>query len=183
MINSNLLCQLGSCIDKKTDLAYTINKGGTMRVYLETTIFNRYFEDGRQYCEETRRLFEQMAMGIISPFTSVAVTDELDRAPSPKREQMLRLITDNNIPVLEVGKAADNLAETYVGLGIIPSRFKLDAIHIAMAAIHDMDCIVSLNFHHINKLKTKAATEIVHRMKGYSNPFICTPTEVIYNEE
>lgn len=116
-------------------------------------------------------------------YTSTAVTDELNPAPSPKREQMLGLITDYNIPVLTVGKPADDLANTYVEMGIIPVRFKMDGLHIAMAAIHDLDCIISLNFHHINKLKTKTATEIVHRMKGYSNPFICTPTEVIYNDE
>ena len=62
---------------------------------------------------------------------------------------------------------------------IIPVKFKIDGIHIAMAAINNMDCIVSLNFHHINKLKTKMATEIIHRMKGFNNPFICTPMEVV----
>jgi predicted nucleic acid-binding protein len=154
-----------------------------LRIYLETTIFNRHLENGRQYYEETNRLFEKIAAGEVMAYTSAAVTDELNRAPSPKREQMFHLIADNNIPVLEVGKEADDLADIYVEMGIIPVRFKLDAVHIAMAAIHDMDCIISLNFHHINKLRTKAATEIVHRMKGYSNPFICTPTEVIYNDE
>ena len=62
-------------------------------------------------------------------------------------------------------------------------RFRLDGVHIAMAVINDMDCIVSLNFHHINRLRTKTATEIIHRMKGYAALTICTPMELMYNDE
>jgi len=83
------------------------------------------------------------------------------------------------IVTLEIDQRAYELTETYIEMGIIPLKFRIDGIHIAMAAIHNMDCIVSLNFHHINKLKTKMATEIVHRMKEYNNPFICTPMEVL----
>ena len=92
---------------------------------------------------------------------------------------MLSLIKKYNITVLEIDQRAYDLAETYIEMGIIPVKFRIDGIHIAMAAIHGMDCIVSLNFHHINKLKTKVTTEIIHRMKGYGNPFICTPMEVL----
>jgi hypothetical protein len=59
----------------------------------------------------------------------------------------------------------------------------VDGIYIEIAAIYNMDCIISLNFRHINKLKTKIATEIIHRMKGCNNPFICTPMEVIEDEK
>jgi hypothetical protein len=41
---------------------------------------------------------------------------------------------------------------------------------------------VSLNFKHINKLKTKLLTEGVHKMLDYSNPIICTPMEVLDDE-
>ena len=92
---------------------------------------------------------------------------------------MLNLIAKYNIIVLEIDQRAFDLSETYIEMGIIPLKFRIDGMHIAMSALYDMDCIVSLNFHHINKLKTKMATEIIHRIKGYNNPFICTPMEVI----
>ena len=107
------------------------------------------------------------------------VIEELDKASEPKRTEMLDLIQKYKISVLEIDRKAYDLSEIYVDMGIIPLKYRIDGIHIAMAAIYDMDCIVSLNFRHINKLKTKMATEIVHRMKGYSNPFICTPMEVL----
>ena len=150
-----------------------------IKVYLETTIFNRFLEDNREYSIETKKLFEKILQKEIEAYSSAYVIEELDRASEPKRTQMLNTIQKFNITVLEIDQRALDLTETYIEMGIIPVKFKIDGIHIAMAAINNMDCIVSLNFHHINKLKTKMTTEIIHRMKGLNNPFICTPMEVI----
>ena len=149
------------------------------KIYLETTIFNRYLEDNREYSIETRKLFDKILRNEIEAYSSAYVIEELDKSPEPKRSEMLNLIPKYKIAVLEIDQKAYDLAEIYIEMGVIPEKFKIDGIHIAMASIHGMDCIVSLNFHHINKLKTKMATEIIHRMKGYNNPFICTPMEVI----
>jgi predicted nucleic acid-binding protein len=150
-----------------------------LSVYLETTIFNRFLENNREYNMETIKLFEKISKNEIQAYTSAYVIEELDKASDPKRTEMFRLIKKYNITVLEIDQKAYDLSEIYIEMGIIPIKFRIDGIHIAMAAINDMDCIVSLNFHHINKLKTKLAVEIIHRMKGHNNPFICTPMEVI----
>jgi predicted nucleic acid-binding protein len=154
-----------------------------LRAYLETTVFNRYFEEGREHNHETKRLFYMITSGDIAAFTSIAVLQEIDKAPEPKREKMISLFTRYNITVLEVEQSAYDLADLYVEMGVIPARFRLDGVHIAMSAVNHLDCIVSLNFHHINKLKTKTATEIIHRMKGCGNPTICTPMEVTDHDE
>ena len=153
-----------------------------LKVYLETTVFNRFLEEDRDYNVETRQLFEKIKQNEIDAYSSAYVIEELDKATEPKRSEMLNLIHEYRITILEIDQRAYDLAEAYIEMGIIPVKFRIDGVHIAMAAIHDMDCIVSLNFHHINKLKTKITTEVIHRMKGYNNPFICTPMEVIEYE-
>ena len=150
-----------------------------IKVYFETTIFNRFLENNREYSIETKSLFEKILKNEIEAYSSTYVIEELDKASEPKRTEMLNLIQKYRISVLEIDQRAYDLSEIYVEMGIIPIKYRIDGIHIAMAAIYNMDCIVSLNFRHINKLKTKMATEIVHHMKGYSNPFICTPMEVL----
>jgi predicted nucleic acid-binding protein len=150
-----------------------------IRAYIETTIFNRFFDENREYIEETRAFFDKIKEEEIDAYTSTYVIDELEKAPSPKREVMLKLISDYEIEVLEYNDAAFDLSDKYINMGIIPIKSRVDGVHIAMAAIHNMDCIVSLNFRHINKLKTKLLTEGVHKMLDYSNPIICTPMEVL----
>ena len=149
------------------------------RIYLETTVFNRFLEKNREYNAETVKLFEKILQNEMEAYSSAYVIEELDKASEPKRTEMLDLIQKYNITILEIDQRAYDLSETYIEMGIIPKNFRIDGIHIAMAALNDMDCIISLNFRHINKLKTKMATEIIHRMKGYNNPFICTPMEVV----
>jgi hypothetical protein len=153
-----------------------------LRAYIETTIFNRFCEENREYIEETRTFFDKIKEEKIDAYTSTYVIDELEKAPSPKREEMLKLVSDYEIEVLEYNDAAFDLADEYINMGIIPIKSRIDGVHIAMAAIHNMDCIVSLNFKHINKLKTKLLTEGVHKMLDYSNPMICTPMEVLEDE-
>ena len=153
-----------------------------MRVYFETTVFNRYFEDGREYSADTKRLFDMILSEEIEAFTSTAVLEELDAASEPKRGQMFDLVKRYSMTVLEVEQPAYDLADVYVEMGVIPAKYRLDGVHIAMAAVNDLDCIVSLNFHHINKLKTKTATEIINRMKGFGSPYICSPMEVTDND-
>jgi predicted nucleic acid-binding protein len=150
-----------------------------IKAYFETTVFNRFFDDGREYNEDTVRLFSQIGQGFIEPFTSTAVIDELELAPEPKRSNMLKLISEYGIKTLEINGEVRELAEAYIKAEIIPPNYAYDALHVAAAAVNDMDCIVSLNFRHINKLKTKNAAKAVNLLKGYSNPDICTPMEVI----
>jgi hypothetical protein len=154
-----------------------------IKAFLETTIFNRYFEDNRDYNFHTKQLFGKIQAGDIEAYTSQQVIEELLKAKSPKREQMLGLIVDYKIPALSSGQNILDLADNYVDAGIIPERFRLDGVHIATATINNLDCIISLNFHHINRLKTRNMVEAVNSLNGYSTPVICGPAEVIYGKD
>ena len=71
------------------------------------------------------------------------------------------------------------LSERYISEGIIPERFGSDAIHIAIAVSNGIDAIVSWNFNHIVKLKTRIMVNGVNRLLGYHEIEICSPEEVI----
>jgi len=57
-----------------------------------------------------------------------------------------------------------------------------DGIHIAIATTNDIECIFSLNFKHINKLKTKTMTSIINAREGYRQVIIASPMEVVEDE-
>jgi len=96
---------------------------------------------------------------------------------------MLALIDKYNIRVLEIDEETDRLANVYVGEKIMPAKYALDSAHISTATINRLDCVVSFNFQHINKLKTKEMTALVNIREGYRSVIICTPMEVLENEE
>ena len=137
------------------------------KIYLETTLFNYYFDTDRDAHADTVRLFKAIAAGKYEAYTSDAVLDELEEAPSPKREAMLALVDEYNIRTLIVDEETETLVNAYLAGKLVPRKYKTDGIHIAVAAVNDMDFIVSMNFRHIVSVKTKRLTHEVNIQQGY----------------
>ena len=107
---------------------------------------------------------------------------ELQDAPEPKQSKMLALIQQYDIRVLETSKEADHLADAYIRHGIIPERFRFGSTHIACASVYGLDYVLSYNFKHINRTKTKLLTERINRDEGYGSVIICTAKEALEDE-
>jgi len=58
----------------------------------------------------------------------------------------------------------------------------MDGLHIAIAAVYDLDMIISMNFKHIVKRKTKIGTGNINLLNSYRILEICTPMEVVEDE-
>ena len=54
-----------------------------------------------------------------------------------------------------------------------------DALHIAIATLNKMDYLLSWNFRHIVKIKTRRIINKVNLSLGYSELSIITPAELI----
>lgn len=152
------------------------------KIYLETTMFNYYFDKDREAHADTVKLFEEIRLGKHEAFTSVYVIDELEKAPIEKRDLMLALITQYNIKILPLSQEAEQLASIYLQEGIIPAANKIDAQHIAVATINDLDIVISLNFKHIVRKKTIELTELVNIRLNYRKIQIYAPMEVVEDD-
>jgi len=146
-------------------------------------MFNYFFDTDRDGHAATVRMFEAIGKGEYEGYTSEYVTFELQKAPVLKQADMLASIGKYGITVLDFEDEANRLARLYVQNKVIPSKYLLDGTHIAIAAFHGLDCILSFNFQHINKLKTKRMTELINLNEGYKGITICTPMEVLDDEE
>jgi len=155
-----------------------------LRIYLETTVFNRYFEPERDNHRDTVRLFEEIAEGKFEAYTSAYVIKELlDATDEMKRNAMMEILYRHNVTILNEAEEIEALAEAYVTHDVITRPHYYDRLHIACTSANNLDAIISLNFSHINRKKTKELTEPINRLYGYSKIFIGTPMEVIDNGE
>ena len=155
-----------------------------LKLYLETTVFNfKFADDAPDKRQDTIKLFDEINQGKYIPYTSDYVLQELLKTEEPKKSEMVSLIEKYKVKILETDKNAEILADKYVSENIIPKKYRVDGIHIAMATINDLDIIVSYNFQHIVKLKTIIGTESINIREGYKRIGIFSPTEVIENDE
>jgi len=96
---------------------------------------------------------------------------------------MLKLIKDYGVTVLPVDEGAERLADLYIEAKAVTEKYWDDALHIASAAVHGLDFIVSLNFEHIVKDKAIHITAIVNEAEGYEQVGIYEPREVVKDDE
>ena len=80
--------------------------------------------------------------------------------------------------LLALNEAIEELADKYIEEGIIPAKYRNDALHIAVASGYGLDAIVSWNFEHRVKLKTKQGVIAVNGLLGYKPIEIVAPPEV-----
>lgn len=85
----------------------------------------------------------------------------------------------NAFPVLEVPEAAELLTSAILSGGAIPPRAVRDAAHIAVAAVNDMDYILTWNCKHLANAQIIRRISVVCNREGYNMPVICTPEELM----
>jgi hypothetical protein len=74
---------------------------------------------------------------------------------------------------------AKELARMFLVKRAVPPKAQADALHIAAAAVHRMDYLLTWNCRHINNPEIKPAIREVCESMGVSCPEICTPIEIV----
>ena len=62
---------------------------------------------------------------------------------------------------------------------LIPAKAATDAFHIAIAAVHRMDFLLTWNCTHIHNLSIVRRVERICTEAGYACPVICNPDELL----
>ena len=89
-----------------------------------------------------------------------------------------RLAVLQPLRLLDISKEADDLAQSLMVQGAVPSTEAEDAIHIAVAAVHGIEYLATWNFKHIANVAMRRKINDVCTMGGYDPPLICTPEEL-----
>lgn len=93
-----------------------------------------------------------------------------------------RLTSLAGIPLLEEGSDIAVLAEALMRGVPLPEKAVADAIHIATAAIHGMQYLLTWNCKHLANVVFRPHIEAVCREFGYEPPLVCTPEELSWEE-
>lgn len=95
-------------------------------------------------------------------------------------QRRLDLIAD--IPLLQNNGAVKNLAGEILKQKILPVKATLDVFHIALAAVHEMDFLLTLNCKHIANAFIYKQVGKICRNSGFEPPVVCTPQEILGKE-
>ncbi len=93
-----------------------------------------------------------------------------------------RLTVLNDVPLILITEQALDIANSLVAKGIIPAKAAEDALHIAIATVNGVDYLLTWNCRHIANPEIQRGIAAHLEEIGLSLPFICTPEELLGDE-
>ena len=111
--------------------------------------------------------------------SELVITEAALGAPTAAKRRIDSL---RNISKLEILDNAKHLAARLVADGGIPVRAEADALHVAIACVHEVDYLLTWNCKHIDNAITKPIVRSICAIAGYQCPEICTPLELLSEE-
>ena len=151
-------------------------------VYIETTVVSyltsrpsrdlvkaAHQQVTREWWEGQRARFDVFSSEIVMQEAA-----DGDREAAAKRLALL-----DGMPLLRTTDLAGRLAQSLLDERALPAEADVDALHIAVAAAHGMDILLTWNCRYIANGEIIGAVSRVLWSKGYVPPAICTPDELM----
>jgi predicted nucleic acid-binding protein len=110
-------------------------------------------------------------------FVSQVVLDEAamgERLMANKRLEYLA-----GLPMLEIEEETSHLARSLTERGPLPPKAALDALHVAAAAVHGIDFLLTWNCAHLANAEIADKLDRIILRHGFKPPRICTPEELM----
>jgi hypothetical protein len=152
------------------------------KVYLETTIVSYLTawpsrDLVRAAHQQITQEWWQNRRGAFDLSVSELVLQEVSAGDPEAARLRLEALTD--IEVLEVTDEATTLTEQLVNQVPLPAKAAADALHISIAVVNAMDYLLTWNCTRIANATLRAKIDAVCRANGYDPPVICTPEELL----
>jgi len=147
------------------------------KIYLDSTVPSAYFDERAPDRLRLTQAFWKKRMRDFDPNISEIVIREIRDTPdSIKRKRMEKLIEKLN--VLELDLEARDLAQEYVKYGVFQERYMADANHVAVAVANRIGYLLSWNFRHLVKVKTRREVNLINSLRGFDQIEIISPPEL-----
>ena len=105
---------------------------------------------------------------------------------SEKKEKLVKVIGDYNLEILSADKQNEitELANLYLKQGVIPKSSEIDAFHIAISVLNNINYLISWNYKHLANVNKEKRINMINIMQNYLNELrIITPLELLSYED
>ena len=123
----------------------------------------------QSWWEHRQDLFENYVSQVVIDEASIGDPSEIQK----------RLAILQNLKPLDVTHEAEELVVEIMAAGMLSSKAIRDAAHVAVAAVHEMDYLLTWNCKHLANAQIARRISLTCQQHGYRMPIICTPEELM----
>ncbi|MDO8723299.1 MAG: type II toxin-antitoxin system VapC family toxin [Syntrophales bacterium] len=146
-------------------------------VYLDTSVISAYCDERAIERQEATVKFWEDVLPRYKVFISEIAVNELENTKDERLKKKFRLLV-KDFNILKINSEIRSLANIYIEKGIFPEKYIEDALHVAVATCHEISYIVSWNFEHLVKVKTRKTVSLSNILAGYKEVEIVSPQEL-----
>jgi predicted nucleic acid-binding protein len=150
-------------------------------IYLDSSVPSYWLDQGPDPIIHARHLTTRKWWANHLPrfdvYISQFVLDELADGDPERAAKRLDLVKD--FPLLKTVEEVEQAALFYVRNLAMPSSNRRDAFHLALAAVHEIEYLVTWNFAHLANAGKRRHIEVLNRRLHLVSPIICSPEELM----
>lgn len=154
------------------------------RVHIETTIASAYHETRSDAVTVARRIWTRKwwdeKRADYDLFTSEAVMVELERGEYPHQVEAIEFLRE--LPVLSIESRVRDAAAEYIRQLVMPSDPQGDALHLAVASVHECDFLLTWNCRHLANANKYCHIQKINAALNLFVPMLITPLHLLPEE-
>lgn len=150
---------------------------GKITVYLETSVISVLFDKRVPEMQHLTQVFFEHIEEFDAYVSEVVLAEVAKTRDEKLRDRLLTLCA--SFSILPIDEESRLLANEYMKYKAIPEDYPEDALHIAIATVNGIDYLLSWNFEHLVKIKTRKIVSMVNVSLSYPPLEIVTPAEMI----
>jgi hypothetical protein len=151
-------------------------------VYIETSVISHATawpssDPAMAVLQDEAKRWLQEQLPLYEVVTSQLVIDEAGLGDPDAAARRLKML--DGIPVLPVNPDVETVADQIVSRSMMPASARVDALHIATAALADVQYLLTQNCKHIANAHELPRIYRLLEELGISGLLICTPSEFL----
>ena len=146
-------------------------------LYLDTSVISAYYDKRTKDRQEATVRFWKEILPNYQVYISEITIEELgDTKNEILRKNLNKLI--QHLKVLKINPKIRELAKNYIERNVFSERYMDDALHVAVASFYEISYLVSWNFEHLVKVRTRRLVKLVNILEGFREVEIVSPPEL-----
>ncbi|MCK4446370.1 MAG: PIN domain nuclease [Candidatus Marinimicrobia bacterium] len=146
-------------------------------LYFDTSVPSAFYDERSKERRDATVIFWKEVLPDYQGYISEITIEELmDTKDETLRIKLMKLI--KGFKVLKTNEEIRYLAKVYIEKVIFPERYIDDALHVAITSFYEISYLVSWNFKHLVKVKTRKLVNLVNILEEFREIEIVSPQEL-----
>lgn len=147
-----------------------------LKIFLDTSVYSAMFDERDLNRQRQTQDFWKDIEEYVLYYADINI-DEIDAIIEEELKKKLKALLKKGQRI-EISEEVKNLTKKYINASLIPEKYENYSLLLALTSVHSLDILVSWNFKHLVKRKTRIGVNLINLKEGYKSIEILAPPEL-----